>query len=339
MSAILEIFPLGFPWPTLDPFLFCVYHNDAYPAGNDQLGPKASLAGRQIGMDFTIKDGWRMYHGDTVPGFPGHPHRGFETVTAVNQGFVDHADSMGAAGRYGNGDVQWMTAGKGLQHAEMFPLLEPEKDNPLELFQIWLNLPKANKFVEPHYGMLWREQIPTWTSEDGKVSLRILSGEYAGHKAPPPPPDSWAADPTNEVLIWTLVLKPGAKWTLPASSSDLNRTIYLYKGESLTLNGEALKPEQGALLESDQAVELLNGNAEARLLILQGKPINEPVVQHGPFVMNSAAEIQQAFRDYQKTQFGGWPWPQYDPVLPREQGRIARYADGREETPVEVQPA
>lgn len=334
MSAILEIFPLGFPWPTLDPFLFCVYHNDAYPAGNDKLGPQASLAGRQIGQDFVIKDGWRMYHGDTVPGFPGHPHRGFETVTAVDQGYVDHADSMGATGRYGGGDVQWMTAGKGVQHAEMFPLLEPEKDNPLELFQIWLNLPKANKFVEPHYGMLWNEKIPVWTTDDGSVSVRILAGELAGHKAPPPPPNSWANDPANEVAIWTLVLKPHARWTLPAASADLNRTIYLYRGEGLTLDGESLKPEQGALLQSDKAVEIMNGNAEARLLMLQGKPINEPVVQYGPFVMNTQTEIQQAFLDYQKTQFGGWPWPKHDPVLPREQGRIARYADGSVETPV-----
>src|SRR6476619_2733419 len=99
--------PLGFQWRTIDPFLFCVHHDDAYPASNGSFGPAASLAGREIGSDFTLKDGWRMYHGSRVPGFPEHPHRGFETVTVVRRGLVDHSDSLGAAARYGHGDVQW----------------------------------------------------------------------------------------------------------------------------------------------------------------------------------------------------------------------------------------
>ena len=124
IESNIKIKPLGFPWETTNPFLFCAYHADAYPKGNGEMGPNESLAGRNIGQDFTIKDGWRMYHGEKVPGFPSHPHRGFETITVVEKGLVDHADSLGASGRYGNGDVQWMTAGKGLQHSEMFPLLK-----------------------------------------------------------------------------------------------------------------------------------------------------------------------------------------------------------------------
>lgn len=107
---ILKVKPLGFQWETADPFLFCVHHDDRFPRGNDHMGPDASLDGRHIGQDFVIKDGWRMYHGERVPGFPYHPHRGFETITVVRKGMVDHADSMGAAGRYGDGDMQWMTA-------------------------------------------------------------------------------------------------------------------------------------------------------------------------------------------------------------------------------------
>ncbi|HEY1955288.1 MAG TPA: pirin family protein [Polyangiaceae bacterium] len=122
MSVVLETLPLGMPWVTADPFLFCVHHDDRYPAGNDRLGPAASLAGRKLGSDFAGKDGWRMYHGEVVPGFPQHPHRGFETVTIVRRGLVDHADSLGAAARYGRGDVQWLTAGGGISHSEMFPL-------------------------------------------------------------------------------------------------------------------------------------------------------------------------------------------------------------------------
>ena len=113
-SPVLQVKALGFPWETIDPFLFCAYHDDAYPAGNPQLGPNASLAARDIGQDFSRKDGWSMYHGAAVPGFPGHPHRGFETVTIVRKGLIDHSDSLGATARFGRGDVQWLTAGKGV---------------------------------------------------------------------------------------------------------------------------------------------------------------------------------------------------------------------------------
>ncbi|MBT5191799.1 MAG: pirin family protein, partial [Rhodospirillaceae bacterium] len=100
-SGLLDIMPLGTHWPTLDPFLFCAYHNDAYPPGDEHMAPAASLAGRAIGQDFSGQDGWSMYHGDSIPGFPQHPHRGFETVTVARRGFIDHADSMGACARFG----------------------------------------------------------------------------------------------------------------------------------------------------------------------------------------------------------------------------------------------
>jgi redox-sensitive bicupin YhaK (pirin superfamily) len=122
-KKILDVQKSGFHWKMEDPFLFCAHHQDAFPKGNSEMGPAGSLAGRQIGSDFSGKDGFSMYHGERVPGFPAHPHRGFETVTIVLRGLVDHFDSKGSEGRYGNGDVQWMTAGEGCQHAEMFPLV------------------------------------------------------------------------------------------------------------------------------------------------------------------------------------------------------------------------
>ena len=148
------------PWPTLDPFLFCVHHLDAYPAGNGALAPKESLRGRRIGQDFSGKDGWSMYHGQTVPGFPRHPHRGFETITIVRDGLIDHSDSLGGVARYGAGDVQWLTAGNGICHAEMFPLVETDKPNPTDFFQIWINLPAARKRVDPYFSMSWNEAVP-----------------------------------------------------------------------------------------------------------------------------------------------------------------------------------
>src|SRR5690606_6275356 len=166
MEELLGLKALGFPWETKDPFLFCAHHSDDYPKGNDQLGPDESLAGRNIGQDFEGREGWRMYHGENVPGFPSHPHRGFETVTIATKGLIDHADSLGAAGRFGNGDVQWMTAGRGVQHSEMFPLLNTKDRNPVELFQIWLNLPKKSKMAQPYFSMLWADQVPLVENQD-----------------------------------------------------------------------------------------------------------------------------------------------------------------------------
>ncbi|MBE0643353.1 MAG: pirin family protein [Bacteroidetes bacterium] len=335
-ASVLSLAPLGFQWETVDPFLFCVHHADAYPRGNAEMGPAASLAGRHIGQDFDPSNGWRMYHGDTVPGFPAHPHRGFETVTVVLKGFVDHSDSHGAAGRYGEGDVQWMTAGSGLQHAEMFPLLEQNADNPLELFQIWLNLPKKSKFVGPHYKMLWSEDIPVLSipaREGPAVQLRLIAGSADGITAPAPAPDSWAADPANGVAIWIISLEPGTVWTLPAATGDVRRTLYFFEGAALSVDGTVVPPYHAAEVRADSSLQLETGDTRVRILLLQGRPIAEPIAQYGPFVMNTQGEIREAFLDYQRSQFGGWPWDRSDPVQPRERGRFARYADGTEEYP------
>jgi len=334
-GAIKSIKPLGFPWETQDPFLFCVHHEDNYPKGNEIMGPAASLAGRSIGQDFTPnKEGWRMYHGQQVPGFPAHPHRGFETVTIVTNGLVDHSDSLGAAGRFGFGDVQWMTAGKGVQHCEMFPLLNKEKDNPLELFQIWLNLPKAKKLVSPHFAMLWSDTIPVYTTSDSngrKTQVKIVAGIIETVHAPTPAPNSWAADENNEVAIWTIKMEAGAQWKLPTASNQVNRSLYFYAGDSINIADKHFSTHQAIELYADKEVLLTNGNTESSLLLLQGKPIQEPVAQYGPFVMNTQAEIQQAMSEFQQTQFGGWPWPSYEHVHPREKGRFAKYPNGVEE--------
>lgn len=325
---------IGFQWETQDPFLFCAYHKDQYPAGNADLGPKSSLEGRNIGQDFTLKNGWRMYHGSKVPGFPAHPHKGFETVTLVDQGYADHSDSLGAAGRFGNGDVQWMTAGKGVIHCEMFPLLDGEKENPLLLFQIWLNLPSTKKNVSPHFQMLWSENIPVLNIEDEKgkkTSIKVVSGKIDGTQGPAPAPDSWAADPDNAVAIWKINMEPHARWTIPSIQAGINRSLFFYKGKKLEAEGFQV-PEGHALeMVSEREITIINGDQPAELLFLQGKPINEPVVKHGPFVMNSNQEINQAVKEYQLTQFGGWPWPSYEHTHPKERTRFALHADGREE--------
>ena len=346
-SAILQIQKLGFPWETADPFLFCVHHDDAYPKGNGRFGPDASLAGRNIGQDFGRKDGWSMYHGQEVPGFPSHPHRGFETVTIVRKGLTDHSDSLGAAARFGGGDVQWLTAGKGIVHSEMFPLLDTGKANPLELFQIWLNLPARSKMAEPHFTMLWAEDIPHrfFESGDGAVTeVAVIAGRLEGQRstsgavdaAEPlaPPPDSWAAQADADVAIWTLRMEPGARWTLPPSANAASRRkLYFFQGQSVNVAGETITQHASIELRAASAVELINNGPDvAEFLMLQGRPIGEPVAQYGPFVMNTEAELKQAFDDYRRTEFGGWPWPDHAPVHGPERVRFARHADGRVET-------
>ena len=330
-TAIKNIKPLGFVWETSDPFLFCVHHLDQFPAGNPALGPAASLAGRNIGQDFNLRDGWRMYHGETVPGFPAHPHRGFETVTVVLDGFVDHFDSAGAAGRYGMGDVQWMTAGSGLQHAEMFPLLNSDQPNRMELFQIWMNLPRAKKYARPHYKMLWAEDIARATfldDQNKRTQVITIAGALNDNPTVSPAPDSWAADPRQEVAIWIIQMEPGARWQLPAAGITAKRSLYFFEGESLSVDGQAVQVNHSFELAPVDKSTLVAGAQSARILLLQGRPIGEPVVQYGPFVMNTEQEIYQAYADFRKDQFGGWPWTRSDPVHDKDSGRFARYADG-----------
>jgi redox-sensitive bicupin YhaK (pirin superfamily) len=335
-DPVLQTVPLGFQWATIDPFLFCVHHLDKYPEANAHMGPAASLEARDIGMDFSGADGWRMYHGSTVPGFPQHPHRGFETVTFVRQGFVDHSDSLGATARFSRGDVQWLTAGQGIVHCEMFPLLDENGPNPCELFQIWLNLPAADKMVDPYFTMLWDQDIPRHVSLDGEgrsTEVTVIAGALAGLQPPAAPPNSWASRPEADVAIWHVVAEPKAQWTLPpAASPESVRTLYVFEG-SVRIGDHDLEASTGAVLRTDESVVIAGGPYGAEALVLQGRPIGEPVAQYGPFVMNTKAEIEQAFSDYRTTGFGGWPWPTDDPVHARDSGRFARHADGAVEQP------
>ena len=326
----LRLFPLGFPWETSDPFLFCVHHLDRYPKGNANMGPEATLAGRNIGNDFEGKDGWSMYHGQTVPGFPAHPHCGFETVTIVTRGYCDHSDSLGAAARFGEGDAQWITTGSGLQHSEMFPLLKRDKENTLELFQIWLNLPRKSKFTDPHFSMYWKEQIPIW--ESNGVSVVLIAGNLNGVQSLAPPPNSWAAEAENDVHIGLINMSANSQFTLPKAHSGSLRRLYLFDGDQVKIGNKLLPSSSGAAISED-AVTLQSGSGAARLLWLQGKPIQEPVARYGPFVMNESEEIQKAIDQFRLTQFGGWPWRHQDPVHESDSGRFAVFPDGRKITP------
>lgn len=332
---IKELFPLGFQWQVMDPFLFCVHHFDQYPQGNGQLGlDKKYLKGRNIGEDFQVIDGFRLYHGEQVPGFPVHPHRGFETITIVRQGYVDHADSLGAAGRYGMGDVQWMTAGRGVQHSEMFPLIYEDQANTVELFQIWINLPKKNKMVEPFFSMFWSERIPRVEIPAHQGVITIIAGQFDGVSALVPPPSSWASDPKNGVRILLIYLAPKGRLTLSEGSPGAQRMIHFFKGENLEISGHMVSQPQSLLGDANEVSLLMNqGDEPIEILVLEAVPISEPVFQYGPFVMNSKQEVIQAFEDYRRTNFGGWNWDRNDMVHGPRPQRFAKFPDGRIESP------
>jgi hypothetical protein len=336
-EVILQTVPLGLHWPTIDPFLFCAHHNDIYPVGNSQLGPDASLEGRNIGSDFDGIDGWRMYHGTVVPGFPQHPHRGFETITYVREGTCDHSDSLGAIARFGEGDVQWLTAGSGIVHSEMLPLRNQSQPNPLELFQIWLNLPAVDKMCDPSFTMLWAEQVPKIRriDTDGRrVEVVVIAGAFDDTSPLNPPSNSWASKDSAEVAVWHLHLDPGTSLELPPTrSAETIRTLYVFDGDGVQIDETHLGCDTGSVLRSND-ITTLQSSGGADCLVLQGRPIAEPVVQQGPFVMNDEAGLRQTFIDYERTGFGGWPWPVDGPVHDQDRKRFAVHPNGFVEEPI-----
>lgn len=322
-KSVIRSEPLASPWQAMDPFLFAVHHLDHYPASDGQLGIKQqdrALEGRD----------WRMYHGERVPGFPAHPHRGFETVTIVLKGYVDHADSMGGAARYGEGDVQWLTTGGGVEHGEMFPLIHENQLNPLELFQIWLNLPPEGKSAKPDFSMFWAENIPSVVT--GKSKVTVIAGSFGAVSPLTPPEASWAADPQNELAIWLIDVDQGGSVQLPVASEHGLRRAYVFEGTA-SIDGEGTYCDRLVDLDATKAsVVTNNGATQVRILLLQARPIGAPVVMHGPFVLNTREQMIETIQRYQSEGFGRWPWPSHAHTHGTE-GRFIRYPDGRRVEP------
>jgi redox-sensitive bicupin YhaK (pirin superfamily) len=159
----------------------------------------------------------------------------------------------------------------------------------------------------------------------------VIAGRLGDAAPPAPPPDSWASDPNSDLALWTIRMQPGAQWTLPPARAGSNRTLYVFGGRGVRIEGVAVVRGNAVRLVPDQPAMIESADEASDMLLLQGRPIGEPVVQHGPFVMNTHDEIRQAMTDYQRTRFGGWPFDDEAPVHPREATRFARHADGREE--------
>jgi len=223
-----------------------------------------------------------------------HPHRGFETVTIVYAGEVEHHDSAGNGGRIGPGDVQWMTAASGILHEEYHARDFARRGGTFEVAQLWVNLPAHHKMAPPGYQTLLAQDIPSIQLDGGAGVLRVIAGEYAGRKGP--------ARTFTPINVWDLRLNAGASPAL-AVPADHNLVLAVLHGKADLSGSETIAPDEVALFERGEGDIRLNAEQGARALLLSGKPLNEPIAGYGPFVMNTREEIQQAFADYHAGRF------------------------------------
>jgi len=224
-----------------------------------------------------------------------HPHRGFETVTVVYSGELEHRDTSGAGGLIGEGDVQWMTAGAGIVHEEFHSQQFTEQGGLLDMVQLWVNLPASAKDTPAAYQTLLNKDIPRVSLEDDGGALRVIAGEYLEHKGP--------ANTFTPINVWDLKLEPGARVNLPVPKG--HTTLVAVLNGSVQINDtDVLREAELANLDREGQEIVLESNNDARLLVLSGEPIDEPVVGYGPFVMNTEGEIKQAMLDFQSGKFG-----------------------------------
>jgi redox-sensitive bicupin YhaK (pirin superfamily) len=233
--------------------------------------------------------------GDEKRGVGGHPHKGFETVTVAYQGELEHRDSSGGGGKIGAGDVQWMTAANGIVHEEFHSRDFARRGGTLQMVQLWVNLRAKDKTAKAGYQTLLQAQIPTTALPQDAGTVRVIAGEYGAQEGP--------AKTFTPINLWDVNLRAGKAVQLPLP--DGHTTAFLVLSGDVLVNGEKAAHE-GDLAIFARAGEgiAVKANTDAKLLVMDGEPIAEPVVGHGPFVMNSRAEIQRAFEDYQLGRMG-----------------------------------
>jgi len=229
-------------------------------------------------------------------GAPDHPHRGFETVTYVLEGEMEHEDSAGHRGKLGPGDVQWMTAGGGVVHSEMPSRRIREQGGRVHGFQVWVNLPRRDKLIRPRYQEYSREKLPQANTGDGKAQVRVVAGEALGAHA--------VIETRTPIVFQDWTLQPGADVTIPFTP-DLRMLVYVFEGSvRIGPNGTTMEEGQLAILGTGDSVRLAGAARPGRILLLGGVPLHEPVARYGPFVMNTRAELVQAFEDYESGRMG-----------------------------------
>ena len=227
-----------------------------------------------------------------------HPHRGFETVTIVYEGEVEHRDSTGAGGTIGPGDVQWMTAASGILHQEFHSQAFTRDGGVLDMVQLWVNLPAKDKMGAPRYQTLLNADIPAVALPDGAGTVRVIAGDYEGHAGP--------ARTFSPIDVWDLRLKAGhgTRLSLPEGRT---RALVVLHGAVRVNGSEIARDAQMVMLDRAGTGVLIDADADSTLLLLGGEPLNEPIAGHGPFVMNTTAEIHQAIDDFNRGRFGRMP--------------------------------
>jgi redox-sensitive bicupin YhaK (pirin superfamily) len=231
----------------------------------------------------------------TPRGVGQHPHRGFETVTIVYKGEVSHQDSSGSGGVIGPGDVQWMTAASGILHEEFHSPAFTQQGGTLEMVQLWVNLPAKDKMTAPHYQAIVDAQIPAVALPGQAGSVRVIAGSYDGHRGP--------AQTFTPINVWDMRLNQGKDIALTLPEGHTSAIVVLH-GTVLVNGSEVVREAQMALLEREGSAVKLEANSDSTLLVLSGEPIDEPIVGHGPFVMNTQDEIVQAIEDFNAGRFG-----------------------------------
>lgn len=336
-DPVLQIQPAAGHWGTDDPFLFASHHDDAYPAGNAQQAPPLDqIEGRNLGQDYRRFFGFSMYNGKVVPGFPLHAHWGYETVTVPTRGYIDHRDSLGNEGRFGFGDVQWLSAGSRYQHNEMYPLAFSDRPNPHRTTQIMLNLPLKDKNSPIGLRNFWAENVPQPQGEGWRAE--VVAGTFAGAAAPAPDRVSWAADPAHRVRIVCFTLAPDARVTVDATVPTAHRNVYLADSRGATVAGITAQNHTRFKLRPDCEFEIVNGDQEAEVWLLEGNPIGERNSRFGPVVLGSDQEVREAMRTIREREMDEWPWKYVNQAQPRGSLRFIRYADGHEEHPQHQEP-
>jgi redox-sensitive bicupin YhaK (pirin superfamily) len=232
---------------------------------------------------------------DRARGVGEHPHRGFETVTIVYEGEVEHRDSAGNGGRIGPGDVQWMTAASGILHEESQSRDFARTGGTFEVAQLWVNLPARSKMAPPGYQTLLNQDIPAVTLPDDAGVLRVIAGEFHGRKGP--------ARTFTPLNVWDLRLPAGAHVSLPVPDGH-GLALVVLQGKVRINDTETADADEVVVFEHGHGGITIDANSSAKILLLSGEPLNEPIAGHGPFVMNTYEEIQQAFADYHQGRLG-----------------------------------
>ena len=322
-------------WDLEDPFIFASHHFDLYPKGNErQAPPKEEIEKKDLGNDYHGLFGYRLYTSKLTPGFQLHSHWGYETVTYVPQGYVDHFDSLGNQGRYGYGDMQWITAGGLYSHCEMYPLAHQDRENPQLVTQIMINLPLSEKNTPPEVHTVWKEDLQEF-EEDG-CTFTLLAGSFRGRTARIPSQRSWAADPSHHVLILRVLMGPGTTLRLGPSDAK-HRNIYITDCRA-TVAGKEYHEDTRLKLRPEASVEITMGEKESELWVLEGDPIGERQSRWGPVVLGTDSEVREANNVIRKKEGPEWQWEYVNQKQPLGTERFYRSADGAESRPTGKNP-